>query len=470
MAGTTAPAGSTLDSHADWVDGVRRPVAGAPRRRLDELRISFAAQRRLRADLTDMQAVFEVLENFPVADILRTHTERNPFVRHGEFPEVWRTQTLPDLSSEGVPGLLDLPVGSLGREYARWCQGWGLDNQFLRNWTLETPGRYFAYRYAHTHDLLHFLLSYAPFDKSREMEIEAFLYGQTRGLNHVLFIAGFVRDLRRTDPALLRKMPARLGEAWHRGRRAENVMLVDWEALLALPLDEVRCRLRVDDRPILPTIRPEVAAPTETPSLAHAVLNVPDLAAATLFWTQTMGLEESARDDRLGVVFLTDGTDHHTLALGRSWPGGLFGPLKGLLGDAKLAAAVLGARRTAPRSSEGAKVTIPPLVLYKERLRPGLGHLGYRVSTQDELTAWYRHLKRHGVRVDWCVNHGDMIKGIYFSDPAGVRCEIFCDGPVALTKHAARAAGVPMSELAAGDFFNWDLDLDGVGPADGYPA
>jgi len=455
------------DSTGDWVDQVRRPVPGARRHRLRELRVSRQAQARAARDTADMQAVFEVLENFPVADVLRVHTARNRFVGSQAFRRVWHEQQLPDLSTEGAHALLDLSPESLGHHYAEWFAGWGLDNQFLRNWTIDDTPQYFAYRYAHTHDLLHYVLSYAPYDKSREMEIEAFMFAQTGGLNHLVFIAGFVRNLRRTDPVLLRKIPARLREAYQRGKRAENVMLVDWNELLALPLQDVRRRLRVDDRPILPAIRPITPQPTETPRLAHVVLNVPDLDAGTAFWSNLMGLEESARDDRLGVRFYTDGTDHHTLAMGTSWGRGPLAPMKGLVGDLRLAMAVGSARRRAPRSSEGAKVTVPPLALYRERLRPGLGHIGYRVSSQDELEAWYHHLKKHGVRVDWCVNHGDMIKGIYFTDPAGIRCEIFCDGPVALEKLAARDAGMSVADVAVGDFYNWDLDLDGASAADG---
>lgn len=439
-----------------WTDRVRRPRPGQPRNLLREAAVSLGAQRRVARNTSDMQAVFELLENFPVGDVLRHSARRSRFANSAPLQTLFREQSLPDLSDAAVERLSELPEGSVGHEYARFVRGWGLDNQFLDHIDRTKLEGYLAYRTAHLHDLFHFVLGYSPYAYSGEMEIEAFLYGQTGGWNHLLFMAGFARRLAAIDRAQLRTIAPRLRAAQRRGENSGNVMLLRWEDHLARPLEAVRAELGIDDLPALERQRPR---PTETPRLAHVVLNADKPDATVAWYTKVFGLETTAADDRLGATFMSDGTDHHTLAVARSWGRGIRGKLRGVSSDLATLRHLLDARRHGPRSSTGAPIATPPLALVREHMRPGINHIGYRVSSMEELRRWYGHLSCCGVGVDWMVNHGDLISGIYFLDPAGVRIEIFADGPKGTAKLAAKAAGASREELAEPEFFNWKLDL-----------
>lgn len=408
-----------------------------------------------------MQSVFEVLGNFPTYDVLRATTHASRFVRSAAFRRLYEDASMPQLGNDAVEDRLrSLPPGSVGREYAEFMRGWGLDNSFLNYVEVDDIAAYFAYRYGHCHDLFHFVLGYPPFQDSAEMEIEAFLFAQTGGLNHLLFVLGFARRLARQDPRKLRRIVPRLRVAYERGRRSGNVMLLRWEDVLARPLDEVRAELGVDDRPVLARERVRVQPPTEVPKLAHVVLNSADPEGALDWYRDVFGLEMTARDDRLGAVFLSDGTDHHTLALARSWGRGVRGIVRGIHGDLRALAAMVSARGDTAAVADRRRLARPTMRLVREHMRPGVQHIGYRVSSDEELRAWFQHLRANGVDVDWMVNHGDMISGIYFLDPTGVRLEIFCDGPRARAKLAALADGADRAGLVETDFHNWVLDLE----------
>ena len=59
-----------------WVDRVRRPRAGAPRRLFEELSISLEAISEITKDTGQTRYAFEAIENFPVADVLRAWNGR----------------------------------------------------------------------------------------------------------------------------------------------------------------------------------------------------------------------------------------------------------------------------------------------------------------------------------------------------------------------------------------------------------
>ena len=54
--------------------------------------------------------------------------------------------------------------------------------------------------------------------------------------------------------------------------------------------------------------------PVNVKKLGHVVFTVSDLERTTRFWTEIMGFQVSDRNER-GMVFLRNGSDHHTVAL-----------------------------------------------------------------------------------------------------------------------------------------------------------
>ncbi len=367
-----------------------------------------------------------------------------------------------------MPMLRTLPEGSVGHEYARFREGWALDGGVGGRRKRGEEACHVVPGMARRHDLfLHFITGYAPFAGDSEMELAAFLHAQEGALRHLVAVFHLGLLSRRTHPGGLRRWLARAQAAHRRGARCADLRLVRWGDVLGRPLVEVRAELGLDDRPALPRKPMTVPRPVEIPRLAHVVLNTPDLDGSTAFYRGIFGLEVMASDPRLGVTFLSDGTDHHTLALGRSWGRGPRGWLRGIRNDLPAMVSLVAARRVGERSAQGKRPTMPPRAVVREHLRPGLNHIGYRVSSLPVLKEWYRFLRHEGVDVDWTVNHGDMILALYFLDPNGVRFEIFCDGSRAKQALADLAENGLRAEESAGapridDFANWDLDLDAV--------
>jgi catechol 2,3-dioxygenase len=61
----------------------------------------------------------------------------------------------------------------------------------------------------------------------------------------------------------------------------------------------------------------------------------------------------------------------------------------------------------------------------------GLGHIAFRVDSEDALRDAYAALREHGVEVTRSVDHVSQ-KSIYFDDPDGNTLEIYYERPDAL--------------------------------------
>lgn len=146
-------------------------------------------------------------------------------------------------------GLAAMPTGSLGSAYLAFAErnGFAADGlvqisveAFAAERAASDPHRlYFYDRFSVMHDLWHVLTGYDT-DEPGEAMLLGFSHPQgltSRGARFAL-LAAFV-----FGRAGIRR---RVGEAWRRGRRAAPLMVQPYEALLALPIDEVRARLRID--------------------------------------------------------------------------------------------------------------------------------------------------------------------------------------------------------------------------------
>lgn len=57
-----------------------------------------------------------------------------------------------------------------------------------------------------------------------------------------------------------------------------------------------------------------MSTPVKVRKIGHVVFNVSDIERSTKFWTEIMGFHVSDKNER-GMVFLRNGSDHHTIAL-----------------------------------------------------------------------------------------------------------------------------------------------------------
>jgi ubiquinone biosynthesis protein COQ4 len=146
--------------------------------------------------------------------------------------------------------LESLPEGSFGRAYAAFMRAENLSTAGLadaaaaagpRRVELDPERTWFYDRLRDMHDLWHVLTGYGR-DLAGEAANLAFTYGQTRGRGvGVIVLAAALRGPKHLDLRWQRY----LLRAWRRGRKAAALPLARYEQLLPLPLDEVRCQLRI---------------------------------------------------------------------------------------------------------------------------------------------------------------------------------------------------------------------------------
>lgn len=160
-----------------------------------------------------------------------------------------------------------LPEGTLGREYARFLDEEGLSPDGLVEASEEEADEYhflddraqvLSRRLRDTHDLWHVAAGYQR-DLFGEAALLGFTFAQGRhpGIGFIVLVA-MLKYMREGQPQAVRL-------TWNgflRGLRAESFICADWEGLLAVPLDEVRRRLKVED------------VPRYTPAFSEAALAV----------------------------------------------------------------------------------------------------------------------------------------------------------------------------------------------------
>ncbi len=144
-------------------------------------------------------------------------------------------------------GLRALPEGSLGRAYLAFVESEGITAEGIRAASVfgEEPGfqRPGAFKYLHsrmrdTHDLWHAATGYKG-DVIGELALLAFTLAQHWNTAvAAIVVAGILKGLGRGEIGLI-------FDGFRRGRAAAWLPAQEWETLLALPLAEVRARLKL---------------------------------------------------------------------------------------------------------------------------------------------------------------------------------------------------------------------------------
>jgi ubiquinone biosynthesis protein COQ4 len=146
--------------------------------------------------------------------------------------------------------LRSLPEGTLGRAYLAFVESEGISADGIKTASVEGVSRrkrpasfvYLHFRMRDTHDLWHALTGYKG-DVLGELSLLAFTLAQNWNTGVALIIAA---ALLKGWSGELRDM---VRDGYRRGRAAAWLPSQEWEALLALPLDTVRERLRIEPPP-----------------------------------------------------------------------------------------------------------------------------------------------------------------------------------------------------------------------------
>lgn len=206
----------------------------------------FRAIRALIRDPDDTSQVFRIIRAFSTSALDRQ------FERLRSAPQGLRIlegdETLLDRLSDRA-ALERLPQGSLGRVYAGFTSAEAISPQGLVEASLAAPPESadggperirFADRLRDSHDLWHVITGYGR-DLIGEAALLAFTYRQTgnRGIGLIVLVAYWKAG---------RGLPGGrelIRDGFRRGGHAAWLPAVDWESLLATPLDEVRRTLRI---------------------------------------------------------------------------------------------------------------------------------------------------------------------------------------------------------------------------------
>lgn len=144
--------------------------------------------------------------------------------------------------------LSSLPAGSLGRAYYDWTSSRDftadgladeISNQVGR--TLNNPRSTMGARVVDMHDLWHVLNGWDS-DIFGEMHLLGYSYAQLGGW--AWFILGLIANAILATKGRFEGV-GYLHNAMRRGRKAALLVAVDWEAMLPLPLEEVRQQLSI---------------------------------------------------------------------------------------------------------------------------------------------------------------------------------------------------------------------------------
>jgi ubiquinone biosynthesis protein COQ4 len=207
----------------------------------------------LLSDPDDLPSVFTVI------DALDGTAPHRLYLRMRSTPTGARLlRERPDI----VPRLADraalaaLPGGSLGRAYLAFVEREGISAEGIRDASVQGAGVFtgpagleFVRRRARdTHDLWHAVTGYHG-DVAGELGLLAFTLAQHWNTGVAVILGAAIgRGYGRDELGVIR-------DGWRRGRAASWLYAQDWEALLPLPLDEVRARLKLGAPPVYKTVR-----------------------------------------------------------------------------------------------------------------------------------------------------------------------------------------------------------------------
>jgi ubiquinone biosynthesis protein COQ4 len=240
--GDSATVAQTFHQNHRW-----SPAAARHKHAIEPLR-ALRSFRRLVADKEDTEQVFEIISALAGRSIPRG------YARLLETPEGGRQAYL---GAEFADRLQDaawlgaLPEGSVGAAYrafiaARDLSAYGLaeESRKVRDMDMDAlhPTAWYARRLRDVHDIWHVLTGYGT-DALGEACVVAFSYPQARSAGLAFIAAGAALEFekqRKGHPYA----PA-IWQAWRHGRRAAWLPALDYEDLLAEPLEDARARLRI---------------------------------------------------------------------------------------------------------------------------------------------------------------------------------------------------------------------------------
>lgn len=214
-------------------------------RRVQPLR-ALRALRRLMANKEDTTQVFEIMNALAGSSVRRGYHKMLEQTEGSR--QAYKMIEFADRLHDR-PWLESLPQNSVGRAYLNFIDernlsayGLASESQKVADSEIEAahPYAWYARRLRDVHDLWHILTGYRT-DALGEACVVAFSLPQTRSAGFGLIAAGVAVEAARARTG--HPCARAILQAWSRGRRAAWLPGLDYEALMAEPLDQARARL-----------------------------------------------------------------------------------------------------------------------------------------------------------------------------------------------------------------------------------
>jgi len=140
---------------------------------------------------------------------------------------------------------IHFPLGTLGREYGEFLLRNKISPASFPDHAIKNDADYLVMHLYETHDLWHVLTGYET-NIEEELELQAFYASHTPGFLPIfIWIAAllntvfFSKDMKDSRfEALIR--------GWQRGKKAKNLVGVDWVQYLSQPVSEVRTKFQLN--------------------------------------------------------------------------------------------------------------------------------------------------------------------------------------------------------------------------------
>jgi ubiquinone biosynthesis protein COQ4 len=222
----------------------RTPTRVRPRR-VQPVR-AFRALRRLIANKEDTTQVFEIMNALAGGSVRHGYLRLLDQVEGGR--QAFLMTELADRLHD-TAWLQSLPKGSVGQAYLEFigernlsAYGLASESQKVADTEIEAahPHAWYARRLRDVHDIWHILTGYRT-DALGEACVVAFSLPQTRSLGFGLIAAGVAVQFARARTGY--PCARAVVQAYQRGKRAAWLPGLDYEALLAEPLESARARL-----------------------------------------------------------------------------------------------------------------------------------------------------------------------------------------------------------------------------------
>jgi ubiquinone biosynthesis protein COQ4 len=220
---------------------------------------AMRAARALSANPDDLPQVFTIIESLS-GNTLQRIGDRMQRDAVGKRLIEARGDIVSLLSDRAA--LARLPEGSLGRAYLAFVEREGISAEGIRaaaaqgmtaDTPLPAPLDWVHARMRDTHDLWHAAVGYSG-DVLGETALLAFIFAQSWNPAIALILAiGFGKTV--GFPGGGASARATIADGFRRGLRAKWLPAQDWEAMLAMPVEEVRRRLGLDAPPVYREIR-----------------------------------------------------------------------------------------------------------------------------------------------------------------------------------------------------------------------